>query len=240
MRSYAAFNGIPLSFSSRGMLAVFSARRANPPLGGLWLLRRAFAAGFLPLMIAGCSGMVKLQKAILYSATRPGSRMIAREVTTHHMGAALRPGDVAVVDLRAYEKSLPRRGDIVGISSPSNPEDVALDRIVGVPGDRASIQGGWLWLNGRRQNEPYVVGPANYDLSIDHYRLVSRYPDAKTSDLLDGPLSENPPRQFWQSPDRIPKDFYLVLGDDRNASVDSHIFGLINLHEIAGKVVKVF
>ena len=156
------------------------------------------------------------------------------------MGASLRPGDVAVIDLGAYERALPRRRDIVGIGSLSRSEEITFDRIIGLPGDRVSIRDGWLWLNGRREIEPYVVGPANYVLSIDHYRLLSRYPDAKKSDLLDGPLSASVPRGYWRSPDRVPDDYYVVLGDDRNASMDSHLFGLVNLHDIAGKVVKVY
>ena len=204
-------------------------------------MRRIVAGAAIVLAFAGCeSGMAKLQKAILYSAERPGSKMIAREIVSDSMGASLRPGDIAVVDLRAFEKTLPRRGDIVGIGSLSDSEEIVFDRIIGIPGDRVEIRDGWLWLNGRRKHEPYVVGPANYVLSIDHYQLISRYPDAKKSDLLDAGLSASVPRRYWRSPDRVPDDYYVVLGDDRNASDDSHLLGLINLHDIAGKVVKVF
>ena len=49
------------------------------------------------------------------------------------------------------------RGDIVVFHFPLDPSDHVVKRVVGVPGDRIRLQNGVVFVNGVKQNEPYVV-----------------------------------------------------------------------------------
>ena len=60
-----------------------------------------------------------------------------------------------------YEKLLPyrpiRRGDIIVFRFPFQDHPHFVKRVIGVPGDRIKIVDQQVYVNGERQNEPYVV-----------------------------------------------------------------------------------
>ena len=68
-------------------------------------------------------------------------------------------------------------------------------------------------------NEPYINEKPNYELEVRDYGI---YVDGTP---LDPALSNIPPRKQWTAPDRIPPGYYLMFGDNRTLSADSHIWG---------------
>ncbi len=52
----------------------------------------------------------------------------------------------------------PQRGDVVVVRVPNNPE-LLIKRVVGLPGDRISVHGGWVYVNGEPIDEPYLAQP---------------------------------------------------------------------------------
>ena len=55
-------------------------------------------------------------------------------------------------------------------------------------------------------------------------------------ELLEDDYVQAPPDYRW-GPARIPPDHYFVLGDNRNSSQDSHVFGPIHRERIVGEVM---
>lgn len=55
-------------------------------------------------------------------------------------------------------------------------------------------------------------------------------------ELLEDGYTDAPPDYQW-GPARIPPDHYFVLGDNRNSSQDSHVFGPIHRERIVGEVM---
>jgi signal peptidase I len=143
------------------------------------------------------------------------------------------------VNLAAFQNNAPRRGDIVIFKPPVPANAPFIKRIIGIPGDRVRIQGGTLYVNSKPLRESFVLHPINYDLRIDRYRLYVRLPGESSWDELDPKYSANPARSKWQAADRVPSGYYLVLGDNRNDSEDSHVFGLVARNSLQGKVVKI-
>jgi signal peptidase I len=61
--------------------------------------------------------------------------------------------------------------------------------------------------------------------------------------INDRPLSENyiaePPEYKW-GPQTVPEDSYFVLGDNRNDSFDSHLWGFLPKEYLFGKAYKIY
>ena len=149
-------------------------------------------------------------------------------IPSESMVPTLRQHDVLLVNEFAYRFGSPHRGDIVVFKPPIASSDNFIKRVIAVPGDTLRINDGTVYVNGKALREPYIAQPPQYNLVVKDYDI---YVD--TGDGFE-PLSRSsaniPPRSMWQSPDRVPNGFYFVMGDNRNDSDDSHIWGFAQMH----------
>ena len=149
-------------------------------------------------------------------------------IPTGSMIPTLQARDVLLVNEFAYRFGAPHRGDIVVFRPPIESTENFIKRVIAVPGDTLRIYGGKVYVNGKALDEPYIAQAPQYNLAVKDYDV---YVD--TGDGYE-PLSRTsaniPPRSQWQAPDRIPAGFYFVMGDNRNDSDDSHIWGFAQLH----------
>jgi signal peptidase I len=87
-----------------------------------------------------------------------GSKFKLAVVVGESMLPTLKPGDVLVIDRRAYTKKLPQREDIV-MARYGN--DWIVKRVVGLPGENVEVKGGALFINDepKHENHPVQQGP---------------------------------------------------------------------------------
>ena len=126
----------------------------------------------------------------------------------------------------------PHRGDVL-VFDPAHEEGIKLvKRLIGVPGDTLQMRGKDLFINGERQDEPYARSgdPANDD---EHPWM-----SWQTEHLVSGvdPEGYRPTRDNW-GPLVIPEGRYFMLGDNRDFSLDSRYWGLIERWRIEGKAM---
>jgi signal peptidase I len=101
----------------------------------------------------------------------------------------------------------PERGDIVITADPSDPATNLIKRVVGVPGDRIAIRAGKVYVDERLLAEPYVN------------------------------QSEHP-YDSWPAPGQeltLKYDEYFLMGDNRNHSRDSRVFGPVGREQIQAR-----
>lgn len=135
------------------------------------------------------------------------------------MAPTLQISDVLLVNEFEYRFTKPHEGDIVVFPPPiASPNDF-IKRTIGLPGDTIRVHHGVVYRNGVALVEPYISGPPQYELEIKNYGI---YVDGSP---LDPAMANVPPRDKWSAPDRIPDGCYLMMGDNRNNSEDSHIWG---------------
>lgn len=107
----------------------------------------------------------------------------------------------------AYLLHDPQPTDIVVLRDPET-NGYAIKRIIAKPGDAIYVEGGKLFVNGERISEPYLESG------------IKTYPDAKYR------------AQMWI----CGINQYFVLGDNRNNSADSRIYGTVSRQNILGMV----
>lgn len=149
-------------------------------------------------------------------------------IPSESMVPTLQQHDVLLVNEFAYRVGSPHRGDIVVFKPPIASSDNFIKRVIAVPGDTLRIARGMVYVNGKALHEPYIAQPPQYNLVIKNYDIYVDTGDGYAP--LDRASANIPPRSLWQRPDRVPNGFYFVMGDNRNDSDDSHIWGFAQLH----------
>lgn len=139
------------------------------------------------------------------------------------MVPTLQVHDVLLVDKFEYRFHPPHEGDIVVFPPPIPTPDDFIKRVIGLPGERVRITKGVVYINGVALAEPYIAEKPDYDLKIENYSIMVN--DGYGWRALDPSSANIPPKSQWTSPDTIPPHCYLMLGDNRNDSEDSHIWG---------------
>jgi signal peptidase I len=126
------------------------------------------------------------------------------------MEHTLEPGQYVLVDKISPAFSDYKRGDIIVFEPPAGYKEDGQDipfikRVIGVAGDLVEVKNDSVWVNGVKLAEPYI------------------YEGQPTT-----PLNT-------QSSWRIPKDNLFVMGDHREASQDSRVFGPIAKSTVIGR-----
>jgi signal peptidase I len=164
----------------------------------------------------------------------------------------LQIGDYVVVEKWAYGARLPftdraqvmwsapRRGDIVVLlAPPGNPRnDDLIKRVVAVAGDTVEIRGGALVLNGRPVPRRPLAGPCSYQNKPEGgpWRVE---PCVAAEEELDGHRYATyctPAVECGDVPPTlVPPGTVFLVGDHRDHSADSRVFGAIPVDRVKGR-----
>ena len=114
-----------------------------------------------------------------------------------------------IVDQISYHIDKPNRGDVVIFRYPQDPSKFFIKRVVGVPGDTVTIDGDTV----RIQNSD---NPRGFILDEPYVRRMT------TQTYLEETLGDRE---------------YFVLGDNRDESSDSRVWGVLQEEHIIGRAL---
>ncbi|HUT73879.1 MAG TPA: signal peptidase I [Armatimonadota bacterium] len=144
-------------------------------------------------------------------------------IPSESMLPTLRPNDRVLVNKFILHLTAPRRQDIIVFEAPREAvgDGVQKDfikRLIGLPGDTVEVRSyDGVYVNGVKLDEPYIdaLHMADYDFPVD--KEGRRLP-----------------------PHKVPLGHYLVMGDNRNDSNDSHRWGDLPAQNVLGKAMVIF
>jgi signal peptidase I len=168
-------------------------------------------------------------------------------VPTGSMQPTIKEGDRIIVNKMAYDLRLPFTDiSLASLDSPKRGEIIVFEsktanlrlikRIVGLPGDVVSMHNEVITVNGQQltlraldDNQvtndasklkyfSETIGKISHRINIDN----------NTNNLLSN-----------FSAVTVPKDHYLVLGDNRRHSADSRVYGFVPHQELRGKATAI-
>ncbi len=116
-------------------------------------------------------------------------------------------GEYLIVDQLSYHLNHPERGDVVIFRYPRDPSKYFIKRVIGVPGDTITIEGNTVSI----QNEQVPQG-----MVLNEPYIASMRPGITIVEELG-------------------EREYFVMGDNRDQSSDSRVWGVLQEENIVGR-----
>jgi signal peptidase I len=175
-------------------------------------------------------------------------------VLSASMLPTLQPGDHVALGKTAYgvrlpwgvearKAELPRRGDVVVFhaAAGTGSAEPLVKRVIGLPGDRITMQGGYPFINGWKVPNCYA---GNYFYTAAGTKSVA---GRLSVEFLEDEtyLTVHVPSFRQVEPYEVKAGEVFVLGDNRNASIDSRSFNHslgagVPFSEIVGRADRLF
>lgn len=132
------------------------------------------------------------------------------EVKGRSMEGSLHDGDHLFMNLNAYRRKIPCRGDIVVVESSLEDDNgrkkKLIKRVIGLPGEKVTVSEGRVFIDGEILEEEY----------------------------LDDGVTAGEDKEYM-----VPEECIFLMGDNRKNSIDSRSVnvGAIEIDDICGKVM---
>jgi signal peptidase I len=136
--------------------------------------------------------------------------------TVHVIGSSMYPtvtdNDYLIATKIDYRLHPPSRGDIIIMRDPYDSTRDFIKRVIGVPGDHVLVRQGQVFINGHLLRETYI----NSEVWTEN---------------ADWPLGQTTDPQGVL----LRSDEFFVMGDNRNHSSDSRVFGPVRRDQIEAR-----
>ena len=113
-----------------------------------------------------------------------------------------------LIDEISYRLDSPKRGDVVVFRYPRDTSKFFIKRLIGLPGETVRIENGQVQITNAEHPQSFT---------------------------LDEPYLNNNPTLGEYSVS-VPEEQYFFLGDNRDESLDSRVFGPVFKHFVVGRV----
>jgi len=124
------------------------------------------------------------------------------------MDPTFETGHYLIIDQISYRFEEPQRGEVIVFKYPKDPTKFFIKRLIGLPGETIKIEDGAVFIKNEK-SEDYIKLEEQYLKYLKHDNLITT----------------------------LKNNEYFVMGDNREASSDSRIWGPLNEEYLTGKVL---
>jgi signal peptidase I len=142
-----------------------------------------------------------------------------------------------VLHNKVWANNLPQRGDVVVFRYPKNPSLDYIKRVIGLPGDRLEYRDKTVYVNGK------VMKQVDLGTYIGKGRDgVMSGSDKKQENLntIEHETLINNRRLSIDSSWTVPDGHYFVMGDNRDNSNDSRVWGMVPERNLMGRAFMIW
>lgn len=172
------------------------------------------------------------------------------DVPTGSMKPTILEGDRIFVNKLAYDLKVPfttwrlsqwgkpKRGDVVVFLEPTSGTRM-VKRVVGLPGDRVALEGNRLLINGEAAH--YIAADMTvFDQATQNDRIGYALRTEQLGDRSHPVMvAARPLARQWFGERTVPAGMYFLMGDNRDNSRDSRVFGFVPRSCILGEATAV-
>ncbi|MGZ3707965.1 MAG: signal peptidase I [Bdellovibrionota bacterium] len=144
---------------------------------------------------------------------------------------------VPFTHLRILKVSEPRRGEIAVFEDPRNPSINLIKRVIGLPGDTIRVSSGLISVNGHRLETSVTPGRISDLMASGAPSFVY----LENGEGIPSHLVQRLPR-LAHSEDQVfqvPQGMIFFLGDNRDNSADSRVWGFASRDALLGRASRV-
>lgn len=151
---------------------------------------------------------------------------------------------IPVINKKIFEVGSPGRGDVFVFRYPHDMRQDYIKRVIGLPGDKLQYINKRLTINGQVVQ---TESAGDFVQGLDNLSRVSETIDGKQHYVLNDPakpqepgsiphaFSENCTRSEKGLICEVPAGHYFAMGDNRDNSADSRVWGFVPEENIVGK-----
>ena len=176
----------------------------------------------------------------------------AFKLPTGSMEPTIFVGDHILTNKLIYRFAEPKRGDLILFKYPKDPQVMYFKRVIGLPGERIEVKGRTVFVDGECLVERYVqyLNPGSIH---DHYGPVYVPKKGDGIEVLSSSVMVNGQSlnaEILESyADKIAvnngfiqvsKDQFIVMGDNRDNSMDSRYWGSVPRDYVLGKASVIY
>jgi signal peptidase I len=138
---------------------------------------------------------------------------------------------------KIFDTGSPQRGDVAVFRFPKNPSDDYIKRVIGLPGDRITYKDKTLFINGQQMGQVKngIFQGTGANSGMNGIAILHEDLETVAHDILLKQSRYNVPGEF-----SVPENHYFVMGDNRDHSSDSRIWGFVPEENLVGRAFLVW